>query len=129
MLKFTNLDVDNRRCPTETLLFDHKRIMVSDGILLEKITGRQLGILYNAFMDTRETEASVAFYWLAIRREHGEEVAGKLSDFDFNIQGFSVERVDDQLPAAADESGVPGEDPKSPATSPETADASPASQP
>jgi hypothetical protein len=103
MIKFTLAD--------EVTEFDGNVLMNDEAILLEKVTGRRLADLAQAF-EEGEMEARVVYFWLARRRAYGPEQAGKLSDLRFNVADFRVEFIkpdtgtapDPSTPATTDES-------------------------
>lgn len=110
MIKFTLDGVDvpeHLQHLAGEVLYDDTVMMTSEAITLEKVTGRRINDLAIAF-GKGEVEASVAYYWIALRRVHPHDKVGKLSDLVFNMRGWKVQPVDD--PGVAP-------DPTTPATS------------
>ncbi len=87
----------------EVIDFDLTVLWNDEAILLEKVTGRRLVELSQAF-DDGEMEARTAYFWLARRREYGPEKAGLLSEFRFNVAEFSLELLTGDTGAAPDPS-------------------------
>lgn len=88
----------------EETLFDDSTLSVREAILIERVTGRVCQALSLAFLQEREAEATVLFYWLARIREYGGvtssdalDKAGKFTDLDFDYGRLDVSVVIDRV--------------------------------
>lgn len=95
------------------VLYDDSVMMTSEAILLEKMTGRHINDLAVAFAKG-EVEASVAYYWTALRRVHPHDKVCQMSQLVFNMRGWKVQDITDSGSAP---------DPTTPATGEPAAEA------
>lgn len=106
------------RFGAEPIEFDDDRLFAKEAIKLEQITGRQIAYLSKAFYQDRETEATMAFLWLALYRLHGD-AAGRFTDLNPDITQMEIVTVAPDV-VAPDEDQAAAEHPPQAVESPES---------